>query len=103
MTEIRTEIWTAHKRAFRIDLRSNEPVELHDQELIHTQDIREVVRRCMTQVARTSYMVGQPNREVYWKIEQWNSERGGKWEEIANGRSKIKDRPMGKRYPKILG
>jgi hypothetical protein len=101
MADVKTPVWTFSPRRWKIDIISHQPVELHDTEFIDNKDVRPVIYRCYTQVARTSFMVNGPNREVYWTISQWNDKRRV-WEEIASGRSKVKDRPLKQRYPDIL-
>lgn len=81
-------------RRWRWLLWSDEPWPIKDMEVMDRQSFTDVMARCHQQVARASYMPNQPNREVYWRIEEWDKQRQ-KFMEICNGRSRVKDRPMG--------
>lgn len=101
MTDFKCEAVSLLSRRWQIRLMSHEPVELKDTVFMDTCYLQEVIERTMTLVARASFMVGQPNREVLWSIEQWDRKRQ-KWETVAQGRSRVKDRPLKNRYPGIL-
>jgi hypothetical protein len=75
---------------------------LHDTDYMDTQDVRDVITRTYVLAARTSFMVEGPNRWAHWAISQWNEKRR-EWDVIADGKSKVKDRPLKKRYPSALG
>jgi hypothetical protein len=47
-----------------------------------------VLARAYSTVRRTSYMVGQPNREVLWAIDRWNYAKH-EWQAIMNGKSRL--------------
>jgi hypothetical protein len=86
---------------WQVRIMVKEPWEIKDTQLFNgTFDL--VLDRAMTDVARTSYMVNGPNREVYWSIEQWETGKH-KWRPVMQGRSRVKDRPSSKRYPGSLG
>jgi hypothetical protein len=87
---------TVSVRRFRVSIRSHEPVELNDEELIDNQDLTEVFDRAMTSVARASFMVEGPNREVFWSISVWQDAR---WLLVMEGRSRVKDRPLKNTMP----
>jgi hypothetical protein len=94
------QVVTDRARMWVIKLWSKQPVELQDTEYLTERDVRDVIARCMMLVARTSFMVGQPNREVYWSI---SVKAVSGWRSVMNGRSKVRDRPIGARYPSALG
>jgi hypothetical protein len=73
---------------WQIRILSREPVLIEDSEVLFVSTLREVLGRCYTTVRRTSYMVGQPNREVFWAIDRWNY-LAHKWEPIINGKSRL--------------
>ena len=73
---------------WQIRILSREPFLIEDSELLFRPTLREVLARCYTTVRRTSYMVGQPNREVLWAIDRWNY-KAEKWEPIINGKSRL--------------
>jgi hypothetical protein len=83
---------TISVRRFCIRLLVKKPWPINDQEIMDKQDFREVVERAMILVARASYMVNGPNREVFWSIEWLSSPHH--WETVMQGRSRIKDRPI---------
>lgn len=73
---------------WQIRILSPEPWLIEDSEVMYVQTLREVMGRCYTIVRRTSYMVGQPNREVMWAIDRWNHGRK-EWQAIINGKSRL--------------
>lgn len=91
-----TPEFTVSVRRFRWGLRVEEPWKITDGEEMRSQSVTTVMARCHQQVARASFMVNGPNREVYWWVEEYNILRHD-WREICRGRSKVKDRPLGNR------
>ena len=92
MGEVSIPAFTVSTRRFQWRLWSDEPHKITDGEVMDRQDIRDVIMRCMQQVARASYMVGQPNREVRWRVDIWQNE---KWQQVCDGVSRVKDAPKG--------
>jgi hypothetical protein len=74
---------------WQIRVKSVEPVKIDDAEIIYRRSFTAVLDRASVTIARTSYMVGQPNREVYWAIDIWNDQRQ-RWDQIIDGRSRLK-------------
>lgn len=102
MPEMRTPVFTVHNRRWKLDVRSHDPVEIHDVTFMDSQDAREAISRIMTLAARTSYMVGQPNRYVFGKVSLWDEKRR-EWNEVMNFRTRVKDKPIKQRHPGVLG
>jgi hypothetical protein len=74
---------------WRIRVKSEQPHPIDDAETIYRRNFTAVLNRASVTVARTSYMVGQPNREVYWGVDIWN-EQTHKWDMIVEGRSRLR-------------
>ena len=74
---------------WQIRVLSREPHEIRDTEIVFRRTLREVLARAYVTVRRTSYMVGQPNREVLWAIDRWNY-AANRWEPIINGKSRLR-------------
>jgi hypothetical protein len=74
---------------WQIRILSREPWLIENSEIIFRPTLREVLERVSTQVRRTSYMVGQPNREVLWAVDRWNY-AARRWEPIINGKSRLR-------------
>lgn len=100
--EMRVPVFTTYNRRFKLDIRSREPTEIHDITFVDATDAREVVSRIMTLAARTSYMVGQPNRRVFCRVDLWDDKRR-EWDVVMEFETKVKDRPTKQRYPGALG
>jgi hypothetical protein len=102
---------TLSVRRFQLRLHVEAPFEIDDTELMDAQDLRAVGGRMMVNVARASYMVNGPNREVFWEINLWSTKRH-RWEQIAEGKSRQKDTILANtnpfrtdraKYPRDLG
>ena len=85
---------TVSTRRFKWSLEVDEPWVIHDFEIMDRQDIRDVMQRCLQQVARASYMVNGPNREVRWWVEYFNDKKH-RWMKVCDGKSRVKDAPKG--------
>jgi hypothetical protein len=74
---------------WRIRVRSEQPHPIDDAEIIYRRLFSSVLNRASVTIARTSYMVGQPNREVLWGVDIWD-EREHRWDVIVEGKSRLK-------------
>lgn len=86
---------TVTVRRWQIRIMVDEPVEIRDSEMMDRQDISDVMARCMQQVARASYMVRGPNREVRWAVDLWGHKGRQVWTNVCVGKSTLKNRPVG--------
>jgi hypothetical protein len=77
------------KHRWQIRIQSREPHLINDSEILYETTMRPVLSRCYTLVRRTSYMVGQPNREVLWAVDRWNWRRG-EWQTALEGKSRLR-------------
>lgn len=102
---------TVSVRAFQLHTYADEPNRVRDIERRDERDIQEVISRMMVNAARVSYIVDGPNREVYWMIAMFCNNHG-RWEMIAEGKSKLRDRVLANtnpyrtdraKYPRELG
>jgi hypothetical protein len=73
---------------WQIRVLSREPWLIEDSEVLYVRTLREVLGRAYSTIRRTSYMVGQPNREVLWAIDRWNYAKH-EWQAIMNGKSRL--------------
>lgn len=78
---------------WQIRIRSEEPHLVENSEVLYEPDLMPppipVVQRAYTLVRRTSYMVGAPNREVWWAIDRWVW-KNMSWETVVEGKSRLR-------------
>jgi hypothetical protein len=74
---------------WRIRVKSEQPHPIDDAEIIYRRNFTAVMNRASVTVARTSYMVGQANREVLWGVDIWN-DRAHRWDMIIEGKSRLR-------------
>jgi hypothetical protein len=86
---------TISVRRWQVRIEVDEPNVIRDSEVMDRQDMRDVMARAMQQVARASYMVNGPNREVRWAIDLWGHNGRQVWTNVCIGKSTLKNTPKG--------
>lgn len=71
---------------WQIRIRSEEPTLIEFKEIHYEPSMP--MEECGKLVWRTSYMVGAPNREVWWAVDLWVD---GHWECKVDGKSRLKE------------
>lgn len=77
---------TAYK--WQIRIRSEEPTVIDFKEMHY--DMKAPMEECGKLVWRTSYMPGQPNREVWWAVDLWDPSKQ-EYTCVIDGKSRLRD------------
>jgi hypothetical protein len=73
---------------WQIRIRSEEPYLIDNEETLDGWTMEDIYQRLYITIHRTSYMVNQPNRWVWWAVDRWSYKKGG-WVNLINGKSRL--------------